>query len=77
MHERRFPPGSGVRIVASDSPDKLAVKFDLPSDDAEDCVGESNGISVFAHKSLVSNLKDKCIDLCNGCLVIEPVTAAS
>jgi Fe-S cluster assembly iron-binding protein IscA len=77
MQERRYPPGSGLRIVAGEESGTLALKFDLASDDVHDCVGESHGIAVFVHKSLVSRLKNNCIDFIDGSLAVVPVIAAS
>jgi Fe-S cluster assembly iron-binding protein IscA len=66
--ERRYPSGSGIRIIEGPSTTQFDVKYDLPSDDADDCMAESNGVTIFVHKSLASRIRDKCIDLKDGTL---------
>jgi hypothetical protein len=68
--ERNYPAGSGLRIDTGKSQNMFVVQFDMPSDDANDWMGENLGIPVFVDKQFVDAVSGKTIDLNNNRLVL-------
>ena len=68
--ERKYPAGSGLRIDAGKTQNTFVVQFDMPSDDANDWMGEHLGIPVFTDKQFVDAVSGKTIDLSNDQLAL-------
>src|SRR5262245_60576740 len=41
--EGRYPPGTGLRIIAGDTAGVFESKYDIADDGGGDCIGEDNG----------------------------------
>ena len=75
-------PVAGLRLEIADRRDgqfrhllsMVEEGAELPNDTR---VETPDGIAVFVHKSLVSRLKNNCIDFIDGSLAVVPVIAAS
>jgi hypothetical protein len=69
--ERKYPPGSGLRVAEAASQNNLVVQFDLPSDSAEDWLAESLGIPVYVERGLVDFVSGKTIELVDRRLALK------
>ena len=68
--ERKFPPGTGLRIEEDEATQAMVIKFDSSPDPGRDFVSEDKGVAVFVDKSLALHLKNKTIDLERETLVV-------
>ena len=76
MVERKFAPHTALRIMEGPESGSLIVKFDLQSDGDEDVVGEDQGVTIVAEKSLAPRVAGQLIDIENGTLLIRVVQAS-
>jgi hypothetical protein len=75
--DRRFPPGTGLRLERDSASDSFVVKFDAPSETDEDFVGENRGVAVFIEKRFGSDCAGQLIDVIDGRLVVVSAPAGS
>jgi len=59
--ERRYPSGTGLRVVAGPTAGTFEVKYDMATD-GDDCVGEDQGVSVFVEKQFAPAISGRTID---------------
>jgi Fe-S cluster assembly iron-binding protein IscA len=77
-HDRRFPNDTGLRIlINTDKVPPFEIKFDLPTDDDSDWIGESDGIFVMIKKTMALQLRGLAIDASNGEFVFSMRQIAS
>lgn len=71
IKSRGYPPGSGLRIADTGPNAEMIVQFDIPSDRADDWLGEDRGVPVFVEGRLVDAVFGKTIGLQNEKLILR------
>jgi len=70
--QRKFPPGTGLRLEQDSVAGSFVVKFDAPPETDEDFVGEDRGVTVFVEKRLGRDCAGRAIDIVDGKLAVLP-----